>query len=310
MSADTSPSGDVDINHLTTDYFVAKSPVITASNATDWSLTLVLRDMPNTASPVDIAVWWQSGATCSSGAIVGQTFASGAAFVPVAVDKLGVALTVPRTVGTINHTFGSGEFLCLSIANLGAGGTNDIHIYADTASTSGDPGLSRLEGPFTLLPTLNLQRNGIHMSFATSPSGNVDINYGTTDYFVATSPVTTASNAADWNLTLVLRDKPDTVSPVDIAVWWQSGGACSSGAITGQTLASGSVFVPIAVDKLGVALTVPKTGGTINHTFGSGETLCLSIANTIAGGADIHIYADTDSTSGVPGFSRLEGPFT
>ncbi len=149
------------------------------------------------------------------------------------------------------------------------------------------------------------------MSTATSPTGNIDTKDGATDYFTATSPVTSASNDTDWTLVLVLRDKPNVAAPATITVWWQNGGACSTGSVPGQIFATGSVTVPIAVDKLGVTLTVPKVAGTVSHTFVSGDRLCMSLENNgTVNDQDIHAYANTASTSGTSGVSRLMGSFT
>lgn len=137
--------------------------------------------------------------------------------------------------------------------------------------------------------------------------GNIDTNDGQTDYFTATSPVTFASNAADWTLILVLRDKPNVAAPATITVWWQNGGACSGGSVPGQIFATGSLTVPIAVDKQGVTFTtVPKVSGSVSHAFVSGDRLCMSLENNGAvNDQDIHTYANTTSTSGTPGVSRL-----
>ena len=157
---------------------------------------------------------------------------------------------------------------------------------------------------------LNLQSNDTEMSTATSPTGNIDTSTGATDYFTASSPVTWASNETDWSVVLVLRDKPAVAAPATINVWWQNGGACSDGTVSGQIFATGSVTVPIAVDGLGTTLTVPKTGGTVDHTFGGGDELCLSISPDGSGGTeDLHYYANVASTSGTSGVSRLRGPF-
>ena len=158
---------------------------------------------------------------------------------------------------------------------------------------------------------LNLQSNDSDMSTATSPTGNIDTNDGATDHFTATSPVTFASNGADWAVVLVLRDKPDVAAPATINVWWQNGGACEDGTVPGQIFATGSVTVPIATDELGTTFTVPKTGGTVDHSFVSGDRLCLSISADGSGNEyDLHYYANVASTSGSSGVSRLSGPFT
>ena len=156
---------------------------------------------------------------------------------------------------------------------------------------------------------LNLQANDTEMSTATSPTRNIDTNDGATDYFTATSPIKSASNDTDWTLLLVLRDKPDTAAPATVTVWWQNGGACSGGPVSGQIFATASVTVPIAVDKQGVSLTVTKAAGTVSHTFLPGDELCMSLANDgTAGSQSIHFYANTGSTSG-SGVSRLSGSF-
>jgi hypothetical protein len=149
------------------------------------------------------------------------------------------------------------------------------------------------------------------MSTATSPAGRIDTADRATDYYTATSPVMSASNDSDWTLVLVLRDKPNVAAPATITVWWRNGGACSGGAVPGQIFATGSVTVPIAVDKQGVTLTVPKVGGTVSHTFVSGDLLCMSLENNgTINDQDIRAWANTASTSGTGGVSRLTGPFT
>ena len=149
------------------------------------------------------------------------------------------------------------------------------------------------------------------MSTATSPDGNIDTNDGATDYFTATSSITSASNDRDWTVVLVLRDKPKVATPATVTVWWQNGGACSGGPVSGQTFATASVTVPIAVNEQGVSLIVTKTAGTVSHTFLSGDLLCMSLQNDgTSGDEDIHSYANTASTSGTSGLSRLAGPFT
>ncbi len=120
-----------------------------ASNDTDWTLVLVLRDKPNEAGPGTVAVWWRNGGACSSGAVSGQIFATGSITVPIAVDEQGVTFTVPKVAGSVSHTFVSGDLLCLSISSTGTERDHDIHAYANVASTSGTPGVTRLVGPFT-----------------------------------------------------------------------------------------------------------------------------------------------------------------
>ena len=137
------------------------------------------------------------------------------------------------------------------------------------------------------------------------------MEHGATSYYTATSPIVSATNDTDWTLVLVLENKPDVAAPATITVWWQNGGACSGGSVSGQIFATGSVTVPIAVDEQGISLTVPKVGSTVSHPFVSGDLLCMSFENTgtIKKDQDISAYANTASTSGTAGVSRLIGSF-
>ena len=148
MSTATSPTGTIDTNDGATDYFTATSPIVSANNDSDWTLVLVLEDKPDAAAPATITVWWQNGGACNGGAVAGQIFATASVTVPIAVDKAGVSLTITKVAGTVSHTFVSGDLLCMSLENTGTGGSQDIHSYANTASTSGTTGVSRLIGFF------------------------------------------------------------------------------------------------------------------------------------------------------------------
>jgi hypothetical protein len=148
MSTTSSTASNLSINHATTAYLTASSGWTAASNDCDWTFILVLKDKPDTASSATVDIWWRNGGACSTGTVAGQIFASGTINVPAAVDKQGVTFTVTKTSGSVFHTFVSGDLLCLRFVNNGIAGANDIHTYADTASTSGTSGVSRLEGSF------------------------------------------------------------------------------------------------------------------------------------------------------------------
>jgi len=310
LSLSTSVTGTIDTNHLATDYFTAAANVTYASNATDWTLVLVLRDKPTVDSPSTVEIWWQNGGACSSGVVAGQTFASGTGTVTPATSLNGVTLTIPKTAGTVTRTFVSGDLLCLSIRADEVAGANDLHYYANTASTSGTPGVTRLIGPFTTSSFLYLDDDDVTMVEELNSTGNIDTNNGATDYFTSVPTLVYASNDTDWTLTVVMKTKPTTATSVTLTVWWQNGGACSSGPVAGQIFATGDVTYPVAVDKQGVSFTIPKVAGTVSHTFVSGDILCFSFQNNgTAGANDIQYLGGTASTSGVSGYSRLEGPF-
>ncbi len=136
------------------------------------------------------------------------------------------------------------------------------------------------------------------------------MEHGATSYSTATSPIVSATNDTDWTLVLVLENKPDVAAPATITVWWQNGGVCSGGSVSGQIFATGSMTVPIAVDEQGISLTVPKVGSTVSHPFASGDLLCMSFENRgTTKDQDISAYANTASTSGTAGVSRLIGSF-
>ncbi len=86
-----------------------------------------------------------------------------------------------------------------------------VGLFADSDPVGGNT--------FATAARLNLQENDKDMSTAISPMGNIDTNDGATDYFTATSQITSASNDTDWTLVLVLRDKPDVAAPATITVW-------------------------------------------------------------------------------------------
>lgn len=168
-------------------------------------------------------------------------------------------------------------------------------------------------GPFTVtavMSTTNLQANAM-LSTATTPTGNVSVNHGQQLVYKSSAAITSASNQANWTVVLVLRDKPDVATSISFDIWWQGSSTCSATPVAGQIFASGSVTVPIAVDKQGVALTIPAVAGSVSRTFISTDRLCLRVTDAgTAGANDLHYYANTSSTSGTTGVTRLIGPFT
>jgi hypothetical protein len=108
-----------------------------------------------------------------------------------------------------------------------------------------------------------------------------------------------------------MRDKPDVFSPATVDVWSQAGTCTVPGAVpASQRYASGSVGIPVAVDKQGIAVAIAGTGAP-QHAFVTGDVLCLAIVNgNPSGNNDIHAYSDTFSTSGLTGRSALFGPFS
>jgi hypothetical protein len=302
------PVNDFKVDEGETGFFTARTPVIQASNAGDWTLVLVQKGKPDLPTTVKVTIWWQQGGNCNTGAISGQVFASGDWMVPIATDFRGITIVVPKSPGTVSHLFGQDDLFCMSIQNTGIAGANDIEIRANSPSQSGTSGVSRLEGPFTFAPSLNLQKNGTTMSTATSPTGNLDIKDGESKTFTATG-IKAVSDASDWTLYLVLRDKPDVVTPVTVTIWWQNANQCTI-PVTGQIFAIGTVSVPVAQDGLGVSLIVPGSGSATSRLFAASDKLCLSLANLGSGGsADVHLHANVASTSGTAGYTRLQGPF-
>jgi hypothetical protein len=173
--------------------------------------------------------------------------------------------------------------------------------------------ISGTVGPFTVTTvtsTTNLQTNAT-LSTATTPAGNVSVNHGLQLVYKSSAAISSANNQANWTVVLVLRDKPGVATSIGVDIWWEGSSTCSATPVAGQIFASGSVTVPIAVDKQGVTLTIPAVAGSVSHTFVSTDRLCLRVNNPGAAGAnDLHYYLDTASTSGAAGFTRLIGPFT
>ncbi len=269
---------------------------------------LVQKGKPDAPTTVKVTVWWQRGGACSSGPISNQVFATGTWMIPVATDNRGITVLVPKTGGTVSHTFVPNDKLCLSIANMGTESENDIKIYAHSASQSGTVGVSRLEGPFTYVTSLNLQLNGTTMSTAGSPSGMFSLNTGSTRTFAAVG-IFTASNANDWPLHLVQGDQPGLATQVSASIWWQNS-QCTN-PMPGQIFASGTFVVPVGQDLRGVSFDIPKTSGTVSRVFAAPDKLCLSLTNQgFLLFTNIQIYANTASSSGTAGVSRLAGPFT
>ena len=177
---------------------------------------------------------------------------------------------------------------------------------ADDDTDDPDNGPFQRNSPRVKPPRVLALHSDLTMSETNLSPSTVDINNGQTKYFTASSGVSSADNSADWPLVLVLRDKPTVTGSADIDIWWQNGGACSTGPVAGQIFASDSVSVPVAVDRDGVTIFVTKTGGTVSHTFGAGDLLCMKFANTgTAANEDIHIYTDRSSKSGSNGNSGL-----
>ncbi len=171
-------------------------------------------------------------------------------------------------------------------------------------------------GPAVTSSTLRIQPNATLWT-ATTPSGNVvDINSGSSRSFTGLG-VASASNAADWSVVLVLRnDRPSVTTTADVSIWWQSGATCGTGPVAGQIFAQTTSALTIAgssTNLRGVTLTIPAVGGSVSHTFSAGERLCMEIQNhgTDFSGTDaqrIGIRANTPSTSGAAGVSRVDGP--
>jgi hypothetical protein len=56
---------------------------------------------------------------------------------------------------------------------------------------------------------------------------------------------------------------------------------------------------------------IVQGSGAALRSLGPTEKLCLAASRTGATAAnDVHIYTDTESTTGASGQSRLEGPFS
>ncbi|MCI0882951.1 MAG: hypothetical protein J4O13_01045, partial [Chloroflexi bacterium] len=227
---------------------------------------------------------------CTSGSVANDdTTASEADPANFTVTGFNLGATCTATEGVpAGYTADESSCLSLAIAHSGNASCTIINTFGE----------------------LNLQGNDTEMSTATSPTGVIDTHEGVTDYFTATSPIVSANNDADWELVLVLKDKPDAATPATITVWWQNGGGCSGGSVAGQIFATASVTVPIAVDKVGHSFTVTKVAGTVSHTFVSGDLLCMSLEDTgTTNDQQIHAHANVASTSGTTGVSRLIGPF-
>ena len=140
---------------------------------------------------------------------------------------------------------------------------------------------------------------------------HVDVQHGQTELFQTLQPIAWASGQATWSLQLVMRDKPDVISPITVDVWSQSGTCTSPGAVPAtQRYASGTVNLPVAVDKQGVAVGIAGTGA-LQHSFVVGEVMCMAIVNANgSGNGDLHVYSDTFSTSGLTGRSAIFGSFS
>jgi hypothetical protein len=140
---------------------------------------------------------------------------------------------------------------------------------------------------------------------------HLDDNHGTVELYQTIQPIAWASGTSDWIVRMVQRDKPNAPSPVTVKVWSQVGTCTDFGAVpVSQRYANGSVTVPTAVDHKGIAFGVTATGAP-QHTFAVGEVLCMSLLVSAGSGSnDIHYYGDTYSLSGLPGRSKLFGPFS
>ena len=148
------------------------------------------------------------------------------------------------------------------------------------------------------------------MTKAAKTAGSKNLTQGTTLTWTATNAdVTSASNSTNWTLILDQGARPTTSGvTATVNIWWQAT-ACST-PVAGQIFATGSVAVPAATSGLGISLAVPNSAGTVNKTLGATDRLCLSIMNTSAAGTsrEIDFFTDTNTTSGVTGVSRLDGP--
>lgn len=193
-----------------------------------------------------------------------------------------------------------GSVVMLSLALLPSAAT----LWSERLTLSVDFSIATANSSF------RLQANDRTLSTSTTRTGNIDTNRGSTDTFTSASPVTTASNVRDWTLNLVWRDRPNATSSYTIAIWWQSN-SCTS-PIAGQVFAQGTITVPPVTNLLGTTHVIPRVAGTVAHSFGPNDKLCMSFQNpgtTLAN--DARYVANTVSTSGVTGiYSSLEGPFT
>lgn len=311
-------SGDrINIKNGSTELFQSLQPIAWASGQATWSLLLVMRDKPDTISPMNVSVWSQAG-TCTAPAAVPATqrFAAGTVNVPVAVDQQGIAVAVAGT-GVPQRAFVTGEVLCLSIFNPNVSNNGDLNVYGDTFSTSGISGRTALFGPFSfgVAPyILHLQNlGGGTRSMSTSASGSsgdqVSVNAGSAVTFQSTSPIKDASGLSPWPLHLVIRDPLALLGSGQAQVWKQTGTCTTYASVpVAQRFASGAFSVPTSLSSNnGVSLSIPGTGAGL-ITFTASDVLCLAISNTGVGNWTLRL--DTPAGAGTPGVTTLGGPFS
>jgi hypothetical protein len=150
MSTTAVSTGNVDVQHGSTQIFVNTNQVTAASGSAPWTLTLVLRDKPDEDTLMSVAVWSQNPA-CGTASTVPPTqrYAGGVVTVPPAgaLQLNGVTMTIPGT-GVPARALGNGEKLCFSMTPVDGGGKNDVHFVADRAALLGLLGSkSALSGP-------------------------------------------------------------------------------------------------------------------------------------------------------------------
>jgi hypothetical protein len=265
---------------------------------------------------VTVKVWSQAGTCTDFGAVpVSQRYANGTPTIPTAVDHRGIAVGITAT-GAPQHTFAVGEVLCMSILASGGSGSNDIHYYGDTFSSSGLPGRSKLFGPFSFATApyiLHQATTGGNRTMSTSASGNsndqVAINTGNTVTFESTSPIKDASGLSPWPLHLVVRDALAVLATGQAQVWKQAFNCTTYGSVpASQRLASGTFSIPIGGANNGVSVTVPGTGAALT-TFLDTDVLCVAITNT-SFLTNWALRLDTLAASGTAGKTTLGGPFS
>lgn len=151
MSSTAAAVGQVDVNHNQTQLYSNTNTVTAASGESGWTLTLVLRDKPDVASPMNVSVWSEQNACTAPGSVPpAQQYASGAVTVPAKgfIQLSGVSISVPGT-GAVARSLANGEKLCLRLNPNGASGNNDVHFSTDTAALLDLIGSeSQLQGPF------------------------------------------------------------------------------------------------------------------------------------------------------------------
>ena len=314
-AADGQANDQVDINHGTTDVFQSIQPVAWAAGSADWVVQLVQRDKPNNAGPVTINVWSQAGTCTTPGAVSpAQRYASSSTAVPAAVDHRGVAVGVTAT-GAPQHAFGVGEALCLSIAATSGSGSDDVHLFGDTFSTSGLAGRSALFGPFSFATApylLHQAAVGGNRSMSTASSGAVNdqvaIAAGSTVVFQSTSAIKDASGAGPWQLQLVIQNALGVLTSARGEVWKQAG-ACTNyaSAPLQSRFASGTFNLPIAGANNGFSTPLSGSGVPVT-TIAASEVLCLAVTNTSL--LPFTVRLDTPSSGGVAGKSGLSGSFS